>query len=188
MLYSDETGKFRDFHTYQSKWNRLEVREVKALKQRIEITEMGVTHIREHFYVLRDIEQGNARIYLARSAQATEFLTLYLGLALERYFQLPDVGTKIDKILSSSSQAVPELLGVHWGVRELPPDWKERLDAEAAPGSQTWAEEEAVIPPIYWLTLLSNYSGGRFVRPFYCTIDPTASRGICVQVSNAADI
>lgn len=163
LLYSSQsnTTKFTDFDAFQSKWNSLEVQVVGSIPQRICIPEMQLEYMRNRFFLLRRVTKNKTVIYLAKTAQANEFLSLYLGLALERYFEMPELGTKIDKILSLPSHMIPDLLAVHWGIRELPPDWLRRLEAELEPGQDDisqQAEEAGTLSDSDYLTASSGSS------------------------------
>jgi len=173
LLYSCNTRGFADFGAFQARWNGLEVQEVKAITQPIIIPEVRLEHMRKRFFLLRCATNDKTVIYLAKSAQAIDFLSLYLGLALGCYFEIPELGSKIDKILSSPLHMISDLLAVHWGIRELPPDWLRQLQAEGGQDHVSQDTEESAVSPSSQLTL---QTGNLF--QYRAPSSPQPSRGI----------
>jgi hypothetical protein len=191
LLYSSQsnTTKFTDFDAFRSKWNSLEVQVVGSIPQRICIPEMQLEYKRNRFFLLRRVTKNKTVIYLAKTAQTNEFLSLYLGLALERYFEMPELGTKIDKILSLPSHMVPDLLAVHWGIRELPPDWLRRLEAELEHGQDDLSQQAEEVGTLSESD--SDYltaSSGSSRDPSRGTISPEFQTPRTVRVNNRPSI
>jgi len=123
-VYGCRSEEISSFNAFHERWLDLTVWTCEWIHLQIEIPGYNVTKsIAERYYLAAD----TSTIFIPK--QYENMLTVSLGNAVAKLFDMPDIAPKIDKVLSEcdNEELLDDVFAVIWNIPKLPLDWKEGL-------------------------------------------------------------